>query len=128
MSHKIMEIVLEKLCEYGIDVYESYPIENNSYVIETNCFTLFLNLKDKSMGVAFHAATKPEVVSNNTLILNEITEVSRLDIMQSFAYNEERKVVSGEEAFEIVEEQFMKNFMQKQAYMNVLLREKCYTC
>ena len=128
MSHKLVNIVLEKLCEYGIEVYESYPMKKKSFVIETACFTLFIDLKDKSMGVSFHAATKPEVVSNDTLILNEIDEISRIDIMQSYAYDENRKVVSGEEAFDIIEEQVMKNFVQKQAYMNVLLKEKCFTC
>ena len=125
---KFVDIVLDKLNEYGINVYDQHMSEKDSYVIMSDTFTLFVDIKNKVLSISFHAATKPEFVANNTLIIKEIEEVKRIDIMESFAYDENRKVLCGEEAFKVVEGQVVENIMQQQTFMNILMKEDCYKC
>ena len=125
---KFIQVVLEKLGEYGIEVYDQDVIDEKTYVLMTTAYTLFLNAKEKSLAVSFHAATKPEYVANHTIILKEIDEIKRFDIMESFAYNSDREIISGDEAFQAVEEQVMNNIKQQQNFMNILMKEECFSC
>jgi len=125
---KLIDEVLNKLYEYGISVYDQYPLDKNSVVLMSDAFTLFVNIKKKTLSVSFHAATKPEYVANHTLILNEIESIVQIDIMESFAYDADRQVISGDEAFKIVEKEVVNNIMQQQTFVNILLKEECYQC
>lgn len=127
MAKQLVEAVLKKLYEYGIEVYNQYAMEKNSHVFMTNYFTLFLDLSDNSIGVSFHAATKPEYVANHTLIIDEIEGISRIDVMQSHAYKE-NKIVSGDEAFNLIQDQLLQDFIEKQRYNKILMSNECYKC
>jgi len=125
---KLIDEVLNKLYEYGISVYDQYSLDKDSHVLMTDAFTLFVNTKEKTLSVSFHAATKPEYVANHTLIFNEIESIVQIDIMESFAYDSDRQVISGDEAFKVVEKQVVDNIKQQQSFVSILLKEECYQC
>ena len=132
MSSKVVKSVLEKLDEYGIIVYSDYEPEKDTHVITTEGMAIYVDAGEKNLAVSFHAATKPEVAANLTLILNEIGGIRKFEIMESFAYSANKKMVSGEKAFEVLEEiienQVITNYLQSQSYKHLLLSDNCFNC
>ncbi len=132
MSSKLVSSVLGKLDEYGISVYSDFEVEKGTHIITTEGMTIHINLEEKHLAVSFHAATKPEVSANISLILNEIAGIEQFDIMESFAYGANRKIVSGDEAFELIEDiiegQVISNYLKDQSYKHLLLSNDCYKC
>ena len=134
MSNKI-DVIVEKFNEYGMIIFRDYPvdeIDTKQHVFICEGMVLFLDHKDDSLSVSFHAGLKPEDVSRNTLILNEIEEFDDLYIMESYILDNGNKFICEEEAFNLLkksdEAEFIKGFVKNQLYEDILKNAKCYCC
>jgi hypothetical protein len=127
--------IVDKMIEYGMIIFRDYPIveENASqHVFICEDMVLFLDHNDGSLSVSFHAGSKPEEVSRNTLILHEIEEFNDLYIMESYVIGNNNEFICGEDAFKLVREseeaKITKRVVEKMQYENILIKSKCYHC
>lgn len=90
--------ITDKLNEYGFELYESYSVDKiHHFLVED--MVLFLNLETKYLQVAFKAGTRAEVAARNITILHEVTSLeNNIEIMESFIYDDNKKLLYGEEA------------------------------
>ena len=133
MSGKIRSDVEQKLAEYGMIVLNDYPIDDETqYVFILESMILFLTFDDKSLAISFRADGKPEDVAQNLLILEEIKSISKIDILDSFIINNKNKIVSGEEAFKLLEKnnksKVLVNHLRSEQYVRILQSSKCFSC
>jgi hypothetical protein len=127
----IVKDVNKKLKQYNIVVYNKYKIdEDNEYIYYTNDMILFVNENEESIGIAFQATTKPERSATLALILKQ-TGYSIL-IMDPFILSNKREIVSGEEAYELIEqtrnEKIMEKVNKEHLYTKILENSNCYEC
>jgi hypothetical protein len=134
VSDKIHAVV-DKISEYGIVIFRDYPVveENtNQHVFISEDMVLFLDHNDGTLSVSFHASSRPEEVSRNTLILNEIEEFDELYIMESYVIDNQNEFLCGDEAFNLIkqseEAKILKGFIEKRHYEDILRTAKCFYC
>jgi len=127
--------VVEKLTEYGMIIFREYPVveENtNQHVFISEDMVLFLDHNDGTLSVSFHASSRPEEVSRNTLILSEIEDFDELYIMESYVIDNNNEFLCGDEAFDLVkrseEAEILKGYMEKRQYEDILRTAKCFYC
>ena len=128
----MVEQVKLKLEEYNIDIFDYYKIENNDYVfiVENMVIIVHENMKDTS--VSFQVSTTPEVVANNILILKEIIEIERINIMEVFAFTNEKQIVCGKKAYKLfhksIKDDVATDIEQNRMYQNILLTSDGFEC
>lgn len=128
----LVEKVELKLQEYGIQIFDHYEIENDEYtfIVEGMIIVVHKNMKDVS--ISFQVSTKPEIAANNTLILKEILEIKNINIMDSFAFTSEKKLVCGEQAYELLQKAIKQgvanDLEQSIIYKNILINQKGFEC
>jgi len=130
---KLISEVENKLTEYGISIYDHHPIENGEYVFLAEDMIIYAREKDNSMTVAFQATTKPDVVANNTLLLLEIDSLVDIDISDSFIFDENKKLIFGSEAFNLIKQSIkieaMKKASEDRIYEEILIKtDNCSEC
>ena len=122
----------KKLLEYGFDIYDQYKVENEQYLFLVNDMVIFVDIESGDISISFQATTKPDVVANNVLILKEIPDLKKLFIMDSFIFTENRRMVRGDEAYELikqsVENAAVKEYIQKMTYSSILVNADCHKC
>lgn len=121
----IVDETREKLEEYGIGIYTDYPLNDNEHLFMADNMLLFVHTENHEIGLSFQAETRPKSVANSVLIILEIESVSDVDIMESFVIDEDKKFISGEKAFEMINKknqyQALNEVFKDQAYSQVLL-------
>lgn len=129
----IVAKVKKKLNEYGLEVYNDYPSEETSdeHIFYVEDMILFVDKKEKRIGVSFQATMKPEKAANITLMLSEVE--NSVDVMESFIFNKKNECIVGNDAFKLIEEtkreNIAKHILQEQVYTNLLLNSnKGYEC
>jgi hypothetical protein len=121
---KIIEQVRVVLEKYNILIFSDYPVEKQHVFL---CEGVIIFVDNNSISLSFFAGLRPEIVANNTLILTE-TGVS-INIMESFVYNEEKQIVCGDQAFELLHEKIAKQKVGiKDKYTEFLEKANCFTC
>jgi len=130
---KLISEVEGKLVEYDINIYDHHPIENGEYVFVAEDMIIYAREKDNSITVAFQATTKPDVVANNILLLLEIDSLVDIDITDSFIFDENKKLIFGNEAFDLIKQSVkmatIKDFSMKKELEDILLNtENCHEC
>ena len=127
----LVEKVELKLYEYDISIFDHYKIENDEYTFIVEDMLIIVHNKNK-ISISFQVSTKPEIVANNTLILNEIEEIEHISIMESFAFTEDKKLVCGKKAYEMFQEttehNIIQNFEQSKYHKMILMNTKGYDC
>lgn len=122
-----VEKILEKLDEYGFELYNQYSDENNNYYFIIDDMVLCYDNNDGILSVSFKASTKPEKVANNVLILKEIDGIKGLEIMESFVYKG-KEILSGKDAHEYIKKVYGKKeigkYIEKQNQIQTLLYSK----
>lgn len=101
----VIDLIISKLEEYGIDLHQQYAYDKkkNHYFMAED-MVICLNKKEKSLGVSFKATVKPERVANNIFILQEIPGIDEnFEILDSFIFNKDGKLLVGDKAYEEVE-------------------------
>ncbi len=90
--------ITDKLNEYGFNLYETYSVDKiHHFLVED--MVLFLNLETNHLQVAFKAGTRAEDSARNVLILYEVAGLkNNIEIMESFIYDDNKKLLYGEEA------------------------------
>jgi hypothetical protein len=127
-----VEDVRLKLQEYGIEIYAEYPMDDGDYCFQTEKMLIFVNEKESSICVGFVADMRPEDSSNYLLILNEIKTLKKIDITESYTFDENNQFITGEEAFDFVKKNIMSEMMgeyaRQQTYNEILKNHKCFNC
>jgi hypothetical protein len=126
----IVERLTKKLCEYGMEVYSDYLVEETEHVFYVENMILFVDTEEESIGVSFQANTKPEKVARVMLILNELND--EIDVMDSFVFDRNNRCITGEKAFELIENtkkaMVVEEILREQTYRNILTSNKCHEC
>jgi len=124
--------VKEKLGEYGIEIYSDYALSDNEYVFMVEKMAVFVNEKEHALGVSFHAETRPETAGNYTLILKEIPDIEKIEVMESFIVDKDNKFISGQKAFDMIQQKMVKQVTNELAkeysYSELLMTNKCFHC
>lgn len=125
--------VVRKLDEYGIPIYNKIDAKtkesNNEdeYVIYSENMILFVNDKEKYIGVTFQATTKPEKAATLILIMSQI-KGAEIHIMEPFIFNDKHEFISGDEAYQLIKEtdriDLINEYTKKQVYTEMLLSAK----
>lgn len=128
----IVEDTRLKLEEYGIQIYTDYPLNEQEHLFMADNMLLFVHIENHEVGVSFQAETRPKTVANSLLIVLEIESVSDIDIMESFVVDEDKKFISGEKAFKIIDKknqyQALNEVFKEQAYTELLLNGTSGEC
>ena len=127
----IADKVQRKLDEYGIKIYNSYDVEKDvEHVFYTDCVIIFANRVDKSISLAFQATTKPHKVAATTVILSEL-DVD-MYIMEDFIFNQKNEFISGDKAYELIEEakteKYIQEYHKQQVFKDILIHGDCHEC
>jgi hypothetical protein len=127
-----VESVRGKLLEYGMVIYSDYPTEDQGYCFMVDKMIIFLDEEDDSIAVMFQADTYPEDSATAIMILAEIENVTDISIMESFIYDEKRKMITGNKAHELVKYGIVKSAFthvaRETAYKEILNNVKGYEC
>ena len=124
------KIVKDKLEEYGIKIFKHHPADDNQYVFLCERMVLFVHETDE-LSLAFQATTKPETSANIILMLKEIPDVE-IDVMESFIYCGDNKLICGKEAHRLVTDTLKaegaSDYAREEAYANLLENVHCHEC
>ena len=129
----VVNKVSEKLLEYGIKIYNQYPTKNDQYVFWTKHMILFVD-NNEDVSISFQATSKPDDVARNILILKEIEEIKHIHLMESFIFTDNRELIHGDEAFDLVrrsiENGAIKDHEKQLMYSSLLTKTdgELYTC
>jgi len=122
-----LTILLDKLNEFGIDILRR-DFNKDEYSIVCDKMVLFL--KDKVLSVAFQATTRPDDAAKHIVILYQ-TGLT-IEIMEAFIFDEEHNIISGDEAYELVnkstEEKVLKLFVEDQVMKSMLVGLEGFNC
>ena len=122
----LIDRVISTLNEFGIDVYEHHPIEDESdeYVLLAENMIIVYDPPVREIKISFLVSTLPQDAARLTLILRTVKGVKKVTIMEPFIFNEEGKVLSGDSAIELFEKtkksEIIKNFVKEQEHMYIL--------
>jgi len=126
----IIDRVRSKMEQYGLEIYNDYQASNDEYVFYVEDMIVFINKKDKSIGVSFQASTRPDRAANMTLILRELN--IDIDVMEPFIFDRNNKCLTGEKAFDLIskskQSETIQNFVKDQMYRELLMSTKCHEC
>lgn len=114
MSDMIASI-LDKMDEYAIDVYSHYESNETNYVFMVDRAIVILNQEKDEIKVSFHVSTAPTHAATFVLILQEISMITDLSVMEVFMQQEDQ-IIAGEEATKLYKEANKKEIIEK--YVN----------
>ena len=124
------KLVKQKIEEYGIVIFNHHPGEDDQYVFMCNSMVLFVH-KNNDVSVAFQATTKPEEAATITTMLHEIPNII-IDIMDSFIYCGDKKLVCGSEAHQLIKDTIKaegaNDYAKEEAYAHLLETVNCHEC
>lgn len=124
--------VRSKLYEYGIEIFSEYHMEDEEYCFQNEKMMVFVNEKESSICVSFMADMRPEESSNYLLIINEIEKIKRIDVTESYTFDQDNQFITGEEAFDFVKKNIISEvvaeYSKHQLYDNILNTSKCFNC
>ena len=127
-----VEQVRKKFQQYGMRLYTDYSSREGEHCFMVDNMIIYLDKNDNSIAVSFLASAKPEEVATNMMVLNEIEDLSEIFVMESFVYDINDKFISGEEAHTLVREtikhDILKDYVKRQAYLDILTKAKCFEC
>lgn len=128
----LIEKVQDKLDEYGLTIYSDYELEEekDQHLFITKHAVIFVRNKDENIGISFQVVTKPERAATLTLIIREIGYP--VYIMESFIFDQNQQFVSGEAAYELIQnvnkKTVLNQFKKEQTYKEYLRNVEGYSC
>ena len=124
---KTVQLIKDKIDEYGIPLLKHDDKENIFFL---DSMVIFVKT-DTNIQVAFQATTKPEDSVNDIFILQEIPKIE-IEIMESFIYSDDNKLMSGEDAYKFIndtiEAKGVKAYMAQETYTHILTNMECHEC
>ena len=131
----LIKKVKGKLDEYGFEIFKDYQVDeedHKEHVILAEEMIIFIRPDKKEVSIAFQATIKPDAAARNLLILSEVINTSKIDITEPFIYNENREMLSGDEAYDLVrksiKQQGINEFIEEQTLNRLLEVSECYEC
>lgn len=126
---KTAQLVKDKIDEYGIPILKLNEDDKQNVFFLDN-MVIFIN-SDDNIKVAFQATTKPEDAANDILIFQEIPDIS-IEIMESFIYCEDNKLISGDDAYKLINDTIkaaaIKDYATEATYVDILNNVECHKC
>ena len=126
----VIKKVDSKLNEYGIKIFKQHAGDEDQYVFFCQDMVVFA-YPDNSISISFQATATPDNVAQSVLILKEIPALE-IDIMESFLYRDDNKLLIGEEAHKLVKNTIstkaIKKYMTEQSYDYLLENVKGHDC
>lgn len=127
----LIEKVQNKLNEFDFKIYNHYSVDKEEYIFMVENMLLFVHEKRNEINISFQVTTRPDIVAQHTLILKEI-EDTEINIMDSFIYDHQRIFISGDRAFNLVEnsikKQGVQEFIEHQTMKDMLEKSNCFNC
>lgn len=127
----LVEKVQNKLNEYDFKIYNQYAADKEEYIFMVEDMLVFVHEKRNEVNISFQVTTRPDIVAQHILILKEV-ENTEINIMDSFIYDNNRIFISGDRAFNLVEnsikKQGVKEFIKHQNMMQMLEKSNCFNC
>lgn len=124
-------MVLNKLNEYGFEIFKHHELSDEQHVFFCSEMVMFVYKEEHSIGISFQATTKPDIAAKNILVLSEIDEI-RIDIMESFIYSTDNKLINGDEAYELIEDAIknkaVEEYKKHATYEYLLNNVDCFEC
>ena len=124
---KTGQLIKDKIDEYGITLLNHDDKENIFFLDK---MIIFIK-EDNNIKVAFQATTKPEDAANDILIFQEIPDID-IEIMESFIYCDDNKLLSGTEAYTLIKDTIrtegIKAYMAQETYTDILTNMECHEC
>jgi hypothetical protein len=121
--------VIDKLKEYGIDIYSVKTTQNDEILITAENMTIVCERNE--VFVNFHITTKPSYAARIILILKEIKRI-KLSVGADFVFDENGKFMDGEEANkynqDLQKKLTISQFLEQQQQLFILSRAKSYNC
>lgn len=132
----LVKKIEEKLQEYGMSIYDHYDIDgsDDEHVFLVEEMIVFIRNETKSASISYQATTRPDVAARNLLILSEVNSLEYIDVMDSFIYDENNEIVSGEDAYDLIKEtkrvSIISEYLQEQTMKQIFNKMNCdhYTC
>ena len=127
----LVEKVQNKLNEYDFKIFNNYAVDKEEYIFMVEDMLIFVHEKRNEVNISFQVTTRPDVVAQHILILNEI-EDTEINIMDSFIYDHQRTFISGDRAFNLVQnsikKQGVQEFIKNQTMKVMLEKSNCFNC
>lgn len=126
----IVSNVINKLEEYGIGINSKYEGDNNEYVVVAENMVIMINKENNTLSISFFAGTHPDDSANAVLILLEIKKLRDITIMESYALIDDKNIVQGEEAYELLRTSISREAVKQHALENIYkeLLINCENC
>ncbi len=122
-----------KLDQYGIEIYDNYLVEDEEVYTHCDKMIIIYNKKQQTYAVSFEASSKPELVGNMMIILNQLNKP--IEIMESHTYNKKNIPIFGNEAYEEIKKNInteTKKKIEEDMYFQELLSnvtpDDCFKC
>lgn len=122
---KLVKKIEEKMLEYGMKIYDHYDIENSEdeHVFLVEDMIVFVREQENEVNVSYQATTRPDIAAKYLLILSETDHDLEFNIMDSFIYNEDDQLISGDEAYNLIDETkkhiAIKDYVEEQAIQKI---------
>jgi len=127
----LVEKIQNKLNEYDFKIYNHYSADKEEYIFMVEDMIIFIHEKRNEVNISFQVTTRPDVVAQHILILKEI-EDTEINVMDSFIYDHQRTFVSGDRAFNLVENsikrQGVEEFIKHRDMTEMLEKSNCFHC
>lgn len=126
----IVSNVINKLEEYGVEINSKYEGDNNEYVVVSENMVIMINKENNTISISFFAGTRPDDSANAVLILQEIKKLKNITVMESYALIDNKKIVQGEEAYEVLRSSITREAVKQHALENIYkeLLINCENC
>jgi hypothetical protein len=129
---ELFQNIYDKITEFDFENIDHYPSgDEGVYILAADELVIYINDKNKSIAISFLANTKPEVAANDILILKQIPQIEKIEIMESFIFNND-DMLSGKEAFEVlyssIKLEGIREYSKNKIFERMLMEVEGYSC
>jgi len=121
--------VIDKLKEFGIEIYKIYEDKDDEVLITADKLTI--SCKGNEVFLNFHVSAKASYAARIMLILMDIKKI-KFYVGEDFLFDENGKFMDGEEAIsyhkEFQRKMTINEFMDQQQKLFYLTKAKSYHC
>ena len=129
---KVIDDLINTLNYLGLEVFNCKKIEDN-YLLNVKDLLITYNIEEKYLYISFHVSVKPDTAAGYTLYLkNEIQDIKDIHITESFYFDKDKNIVSGDEAYELFENDknilIFNGFIKDRIEKELLISTTGYSC
>ena len=121
--------IVDSLTKENIEIADQYTFDENKNVIFTDYSILHYDSLSKVLSISFNVSASPDVVSKQMLLLKRIRGI-KLEVVESFWYDEKYEMISGEKAYKEFNKdltnKIIEDFVRNQSQIHSLHVNKGY--